>query len=69
MLQTLKYYVKSVYGCDKEYLHPNNGATVNDAIQCLTRQKTVTPSIRANLTLASLNVIQWEQAFPPSLTH
>ncbi len=68
-MQTLKYYVKSVYGCDKEYLHPDNTPIVNDAIQCLTRQKTVTPHIRESLRYVSNQSIQWEQVLPPAITH
>lgn len=44
-MKTIKYYRKSQFGNDREFVHPEN-ATDGDLIRRLTLQKTITPPIR-----------------------
>ena len=37
----IQYYITNVYGNNLMYLHPNNGAKINESILGLTRRKTL----------------------------
>lgn len=62
MSKTIKFYIKSQYGHDREFVHPDNAAEGRIIAQ-LTGQKTLNPAIRA--LLEQLGGVRFEQVLPP----
>ena len=64
-MKTIKYYVVSQYGQDREFVHPDNAVDAQ-TIRQLTGQKTITPTVRKLIgDLCGGNVV-FEQVFPPA---
>jgi hypothetical protein len=59
--KTIEYYVKNVYGNDREYV---KDADLARQIAMLTGQKTITPSVRGLLQTISGGKIQFKQVLP-----
>ena len=68
-MKRIKFYRKEFYGATLEYLHPDNGADINDSILYLVHKRTINPLIRENFLVASQGAIQWKETIAPTLTH
>jgi hypothetical protein len=62
-MKTIKYFVKSQYGQDREFVHPENEKE-GQAIAGLTGQKTLTPRIR-ELICSLAPEIKFEEVLAP----
>jgi len=60
----IKYYRKSQYGQDREFVHPSN-AHDHFLISQLINQKTISPFVRDALEKISNNSIKFEEVLAP----
>jgi len=60
----IKYYCKSIYGQDREYIHPDCEGD-RKIISQLVRMSTITPVIRELIHDLSRGIIQFEKTIAP----